>query len=31
MFEIFDEFIEKAQDDTTKMLLLHNREHLCFE
>lgn len=31
MFEIFDEFIKKAQDDTTKMLLLHNREHLCFE
>lgn len=31
MFEIFNEFIEKTHDDTIKMLLLHNREHLCFE
>lgn len=31
MFEIFDNFIKEAQDDKIKMLLLHNREHLCFE
>lgn len=31
MIAKFDRCIEATQDETTKILLLHNREYLCFE